>query len=276
MFHIRSAIREIALGLTQLYGDYPKGPPREFADFHVSLDRPKGPRRWIRPQVVFHFDGEAPFKPLPLDQALPMLEWGMNWCVAAHAHQFLIIHAAAVARNGVAAILPAPPGSGKSTLCAALINRGWRLLSDELALLSLDDGTVVPLARPISLKNESIGVIRGFVPDAVIGRESRDTTKGTVALLKAPKDSIERMSEIARPAWIIFPRFEAGAEPSLVTRSKADTCMEIGDNAFNYSIHGARGFNLLCQIVDGCACYDFKYGELDAAIEVFDSLCPRT
>jgi predicted ATPase len=29
-------------------------------------------------------------------------------------------------------ILPAPPGSGKSTLCAALVTRGWRLLSDEL------------------------------------------------------------------------------------------------------------------------------------------------
>jgi hypothetical protein len=38
-------------------------------------------------------------------------------------------------RGGRALLLPAPSGSGKSTLCAGLAFNGWRLLSDELALL---------------------------------------------------------------------------------------------------------------------------------------------
>src|SRR3546814_15972535 len=90
-----------------------------------------------------------------------MLEWGLNWCIGAHGHQFLIIHAAVIERNGLAAILPGAPGSGKSTLTACLVHNGWRLLSDEMALVSLQDGGLTALARPISLKNRRSEERRG-------------------------------------------------------------------------------------------------------------------
>ncbi len=98
-----------------------------------------------------------------------MLEWGLNWCVSAHCHQYLIFHAAVIEKSGRALILPAPPGSGKSTLCAGLVNRGWRLLSDELTLIDIASCGVVPLPRPVSLKNASIDVIRAYAPAAAIG-----------------------------------------------------------------------------------------------------------
>ena len=66
--------------------------------------------------------------------------------------RYLIIHAAVVERNGFALLLPAPPGSGKSTLCAGLIHHGWRLLSDELALIDPETATLQAIPRPVSLK----------------------------------------------------------------------------------------------------------------------------
>lgn len=271
---IRSSIPYVIDGITLLYGDYPVYAEAAFADYHVALTQPRGLRRWIRPQVNFEFDGFAPFKPLPLTQSLPLAEWGLNWCIGNHAHEFLIIHAAVVERGGFAAILPGPPGSGKSTLTAFLINNGWRLLSDELALLSLDDGSVTPLARPVSLKNQSIDIIGELVPSATLSRRAEDTAKGTVALLKAPSDSIERISETARPAWVIFPTFQKGTAANLAPRSKADTLIEIGRNAFNYSIHGKLGFQLLSRIVDDCACFDFTYSDLFEARDLLAALDP--
>ena len=41
---------------------------------------------------------------------------------------------------------------------------GWRLLSDEMTLLSTSDGQIYPVPRPISLKNESIDVIQKLSP----------------------------------------------------------------------------------------------------------------
>jgi HprK-related kinase A len=269
---LRSPIPQVADGLQLLYADYPAAIGAPFADFQIHLRPPRGARRWLRPQVEFDLDGVAPFRPLPLAQAFPMFEWVLNWHISSRAHRYLVVHAAVVEKNGRAAILPAPPGSGKSTLCAALVSAGWRLLSDELALVRLADGLLQPVPRPVSLKNASIGVIRAFAPGSVFSPEVADTTKGTVAHLKAPADSVRRAHQPARPAWVIFPRYAAGSAAVLQPLARARAFMRVAENCFNYSILGAAGFNALGGLVDASAAYDFSYGHLDEALALFDRL----
>ncbi len=203
-----------------------------------------------------------------------MFEWGLNWCVSSHANSYLIIHAAVIEKNGYAAIMPAPPGSGKSTLCAALINRGWRLLSDELTLVRVIDGKIVPLPRPVSLKNQSIDIIRQYAPGAVFSRKVSDTVKGTVAHMKPPSGSVAQASEIAQPGWIIFPKYQAGANAHLERQPKARAFMRLADNCFNYSLLGLKGFETVANMIDQAMSYDFTYSILDEAVEIFDALAP--
>lgn len=270
--HARTSIGHAVNGITTLYDGYSASAREPFADFHVALTASGGFRRFMRRQVDFEFDGEKPYRPLPLDQALPMFEWGLNAIIGQTAHQFLIVHAAAVARDGFAAILPAQSGSGKSTLCAALVNRGWRLLSDELTLFSIETGAVYPLARPINLKNESIAIIRDYVQGAVMSDPTRDTVKGTVSLLKAPTESIACMHETARLAWVIAPRYRRGAASELTRKSRAEALIELGQNAFNYSIHGRRGFHLLADLIERADCFSYRYSRLDDAVSTFRDL----
>jgi HprK-related kinase A len=269
---IRSDVAQLRDGIALLYADYPVDEPGGFADFHLSLHRAGGLRRWFRPQVRFAQEGMTPFKPLPLEQAYPMFEWVMNWCVTHRAHAYLIIHAAVLERHGRAVILPAPPGSGKSTLCAALVTRGWRLLSDEMTLVRLDDGAVLPVPRPVSLKNGSIAVIREFAPHAVFSTPVENTSKGTIAHLKPPADSIVRAAEPARAASIVFPRYEAGAVTSLTPLPKARAFMQVAENAFNYQALGAAGFAALGQLIDTSSQYTFHYSRLDEAMAAFERL----
>lgn len=269
---IRSNIPHLADALGQLYGDYPVAEAGGFADFHLQLRQPGGVRRWFRPQVRFDQDGFHPFKPLPVAHAHPMCEWVMNWAVSNRAHDYLIIHAAVVEKNGRGIILPAPPGSGKSTLCAALVCRGWRLLSDELTLVRHADGMLVPLPRPVSLKNASIGVIRDFAPEARFGPQVAGTAKGTIGHLRAPGASIARAQECVRPAAVVFPRWEAGAAADLAPLPKARMFMQVADNAFNYMLLGERGFATLGALAGACDGYAFTYSDLEDAMRVFDAL----
>jgi HprK-related kinase A len=271
---LQSRIASVRHGVALMYAQHPLADPAGLADFHLRLVRPCSVRRWLRPQVQLLYDGQAPFKPLPLAQAYPMLEWGMNWCISQHAHGYLVLHAAVLERAGNAVILPAPAGAGKSTLCATLAYNGWRLLSDELALLRLADGLLAPLARPISLKNGSIGLLAAMLPATLFTTSVDATSKGTVAHLRAPADSVARQAEPAHPAWIIFPRYSEGAATSLRPMGKARAHMRVASNAFNYALLGAAGFNALAGLVERSDCYDFEYSRLDDAIDLFDTLAP--
>ncbi|MCU0811061.1 MAG: HprK-related kinase A [Thiobacillaceae bacterium] len=270
---VQSGIPSVVEGLAELYGQFEVRSAHEtFADFHVSVNPPASLRRWVRPQAAFSFDGRQPFKPLPRSQAFPMLEWGLNWCVSTHAHQYLMIHAAVVERNGRAAILPAPSGSGKSTLVAALMLSGWRLLSDELALIDRKTGWVHAMPRPICLKNESIPLIKAFSPDAFFSRALHDSAKGTVAYLRPLKESVRRQHEPAQPRWIIFPKWVADGEPELLSRSTQLGYQSVTQHALNYSQLGAEGFHVCSGLIKQSDCYDFQYARLEDAVAVFDRM----
>ena len=271
---IHSEIEALQFGVARLYNSYEVAGADEFVDFEVSVERPFGLRRWIRPQALFKLDSLLPFEPLPLSQAYPMLEWGLNWCVSSHYHGTLTVHSAVVERGGGALLLPAPPGSGKSTLCAAMIHSGWRLLSDELVLIDPGNGEIIPLPRPVSLKNSSIGIIQSFAPEAVLSSPVHDTSKGVVAHLRPPVESVQRMSERAVPRWIVFPRFEMNAVTGMLPLSKPQALVKLIDNSFNFQVHGLCGFDALADVVERSECFTLVFGELSEGVALLAQLIP--
>lgn len=270
---ITSRLPSVAEGVTMTYADFPLADEDEFVDFHVFLAAPTPLRRWIRPQVQFYFDAQPPFTPLPRAQAYPLLEWGLNWCVSTQAHQYLILHAAVLEKQGHALIMPGEPGSGKSTLTAALCHRGWRLLSDEMTIIDPESGLIQPLPRPVSLKNKAIDIIGRYLPDAIQTPCVHDTLKGTVSLLKPPSEAVARMNETARPRWVVFPKYRADGELAFTPMSRGHAFIELARNAFNYSILGERGFHTLTDLMSVAAAHRFEYGgDLDQAVEAFARL----
>ncbi len=267
--HVTTSLPELAAPFRFLYADFPLD-ESGIADFHVRLAPSSPLRRWWRPKVDFLFDGARAFQPFPRRLALPLLEWGLNWCVYHHANQFLIVHAAVAERDGRAIVLPGRPGAGKSTLCAALVSGGWRLLSDEFALLRPADGALVALPRPLSLKDRSIEVIRRLAPQAALGPACADTRKGTVVHMKPPADSVRRAGEPATPAWLVFPTYDAAAETRLEPLAKARAFFRLADNAFNYHVLGATGFEAVSRLIDGCPCYDLAYSSIEDALALLD------
>jgi HprK-related kinase A len=269
---ITSALSRVHQGIALLYCQHAIE-PAGFADFHVRVALPSlSLRRWFRPNAYFYIDGTSPFNPLPEEQAFPLLEWGLNWCITAHCVKYLALHAAVVERNGRAMILPAPPGSGKSTLCAGLINRGWRLLSDELALIDPSDSMLTPIPRPVSLKNDSIDIIKTFAPEVVFSPVVHETVKGRVAHMRPHADAVHRSNELARPGWVVLPSYAAGQEARLEPMPKAEALLRMAENSFNYATHGQRGFEVLADIVEQSACFRFSYGDLNEATALFTRL----
>jgi HprK-related kinase A len=269
--HVNSPLANVADGVQLLYNDFPYEVD-SFADFHVRLDRPYNLHRLWHPQVVCYLNDECPFAPLPTDQALAVFESLLNFSIYATIYHFLILHAASIERAGYTAILPAPPGSGKSTLCAALVSRGWRLLTDELTLVSPSTGLISPMARPISLKNASIDVMQRFAAKETFSPKVYNTIKGTIAYMRAPSESVARMHETAVPTWMIFPKYQAEAATSVKLLPKGAAFIRLSSGLVNYSILGALGFEALTQLLERTVCYEIIYSDLDEAMDWFNRL----
>mgnify|MGYP001610238830 CR=1 FL=1 len=79
------------------------------------------------------------------------------------------LHAAVVSIKGRAIALMGPKGSGKSTLAAALAERGYAVLTDDIAAISEDDGCikVEPAYPRMRLWPESQQFVPGLSMDAL-------------------------------------------------------------------------------------------------------------
>lgn len=273
-FHARIRARAAALeGVLQpLYADYPLLDAGDDSSFHVRIEdrrrRLPGAQRTVR----FLVDGRAPHPDLPAEQALAVLEWGINLVVALRYHCFLMLHAAVVERHGWALVLPAEPGSGKTTLCAALVHRGWRLLSDEFGMMRPGTTELIPLPRLMPVKNDAIEVIARFAPDATWGPVIPNTRKGTIRHLRPPADSIARAARTAPVRWVVFPRWQRDAALSLTPVPAAQGFMQVAANAFNYEMLGHAGFTTVRSIIETSTCHQLEYSRLDDAVAALEEL----
>lgn len=267
-FNINSSIEAVKEHIDTIYHEYEKPSSDEFVDFNVSITPSTFLRKWYKPQVRFFNDDNEPFYPLPFSQSHAFLEWGMNWCVAATEANWLIIHAAILAKDDKAIVFPAPPGSGKSTLTAYLALKGWRLLSDEMTIIELNTCTAIPFVRPISLKNNSINLVKSWFPDAVMSDVAKDTTKGDVAHVKAPSESIAKATRKATITAIVFPKYNANTVLDIYELSQTNTFMQLADNAFNYNVIGEEAFSTISHIVEKCPGFEIKYNDV-AEVEQF-------
>jgi len=273
---VRSDAPALPPQLQVAYGCHPFVGAGAWADLHIHLARPSGARRWLRPQVIFRCDGAQPFEPFPADTALPLLEWGGNWLIGQRLNDLLLLHAGAVERDGRVLLLPATPGSGKSTLTAALSLSGWRLLSDEFGAFDPAAQVFRAVLKPVALKNASIAVIREFSPAAALGPEFPKTRKGTVAHLAAGPDSVLRRHEPAVPGAIVLPQWRAGSPTRLEPLEPETAFSALAFNAFNYKLLGAVGFDAAVHLAQHCPAFRLTYSDIHEAIGTLAALWDDT
>ena len=272
---VRSDVPALAPQLQAVYRHFPLVAQGPWADLHVDLIHPRGLRRWLRPQVRFRCDSQEPFDPFPADTGLPLMEWGANWLIGRRMNDMLLLHAGVVERDGLALVMPAMPGSGKSTLTAALSLRGWRLLSDEFGAFDLSRRQFLPVLKPVALKNESIRVIRRFAPEAELGPEFPKTRKGTVAHLAAAPGAVARVHEPAQPGCIVLPRWQAGSATRWEPLQERVVFSALAFNAFNYAVTGSAGFTAVVQLVRQCPAWELVYSDLDDALGTIAAAWPQ-
>jgi hypothetical protein len=102
-------------------------------------------------EIAFETEGATP----PEDVAAFLV--GTVFGILLHQRCEIALHASAVQVNGKAVLFCGPSGAGKSTLAAALIRRGYPLVTDDLCAVAFaEQPTVQPDGRQLKLWAQAI------------------------------------------------------------------------------------------------------------------------
>lgn len=253
---------------------YPDSLIQQTATDHIvdfQIDFKKQPFS-LRQNYAFRL-GNNHFRMTARSQMLSVFEWGLNWAVSSFQNRYLCIHAAVLEKNGLSLVMPAPPGSGKSTLCALLMLSGWRLLSDEHCLLDPETGEITPFVRPVSLKNRSISVINERLPGQPISTVVADTLKGTIGYLAPSAQSWQGMKQTATPRYVIFPKYNRDIEQTEFAEiCQSQLFMQLAVNSFNYTTLAETGFTTLSNFVQRVTAIRLEYADTEQALQLIEDL----
>lgn len=277
VIRLKSSLEDIADGVAQLYADFPIADQGQFVDVTLSVNLQRGLWGWFFPRgyVLPRGRDRATSELFPPRLGLSYLEWGLNYSIYAWCMRYLVLHSAVLEREGHGLIILGDSGDGKSTLCSGLALSGWRLLSDELGLVDLSDGQLSPLARPISLKNESIETIRNFSTDAVLTEPRLTRRKGLLAHLKPPTESVELMHQRMTPTTIVTVKYAAGEPLQVEPLDPSAAFQSLLRSGFNYFKLGEAGFHSAVRLINSCECISIRYSQLPEVLDYFQERIPQ-
>lgn len=169
-------------------------------------------------------------------------------------------HAAVVALDERAFLLPAPRGHGKSTLAWALLQHGLRYSSDELGPIDPIALTVAPYSRAICLKRNPPAPYEAPT-EFVTGQSTLHLP--VECLAEPPIDGPIPL------AGVFFPRFDPSSEkPQVQAIGKAAAAARLYSNALNPLAHPGSGLDAAIAIAGMIPCYELVSSNLPATCEL--------
>jgi hypothetical protein len=180
----------------------------------------------------------------------------------------LLLHAGAVVHDGRAVLFPGVSGTGKSTMVAACLRRGFGYLSDELVAVEPATGGVTGWARPLMLTAWAQGALGLGPAGPGTALASGHTSKAAVpcdrfgATAVADTVPVAHVVELRRGA----PRTR------LVPRPSGEVLADVLRAGFNHYRLGADAWSAAAVLTQGARGWRLEVSDLDAAADAVREL----
>jgi len=197
----------------------------------------------------------------------------LQTAVQRHSH-ILKIHAGVVSNGQKCLLLPAAPGSGKTTLTAALAAAGFHYFSDEVALLEEPDLKVRPVPISLSVKSGAHEVLAPLFPQLRrLANHTREDFE-TVTYLNPPTASFRYDLNRTYPAgWIVFPQYSPSATTGLRPIGKAEALTRLMKEVLVVGTTlDTRFVRSLVHWIERVDCYELPNSSLSQAVQLVGRL----
>jgi hypothetical protein len=187
------------------------------------------------------------------------------WQSAINAQDFLFyIHSGVVGTGASCVLLPAAAGSGKSSLTAALIHRGFRYFSDEAALIAATTFHVSPMPLAICIKSTGWDLMARYYPEIWSLPVHVRSDGKVLRYIPPPADTAEQMPMPVR--HIIFPRYEQDAATRLERVKRSEALGRLMGECYALRQRlDHKNVRQLVRWIAGIECYELTFSSLETA-----------
>jgi hypothetical protein len=202
-------------------------------------------------------------------RVMAYLTWHVNRCVIDTGSRFVLLHAAAAARDGVAVLLPAAMEAGKTTLVAGLVRRGFQYLTDEAAAIEPDSLEIEPFPKPLSIDPGSWSVLPELRPVVESSTAAYLEEQWQVTPKVMRPDAISPRVPVD---LVVFPRYDAGSATVLEPVSRSEALVSMMQQTFHFHRDGRRNLEVLGRLVGASSCWRLVASDLDEACDAIGRL----
>ncbi len=228
-----------------------------------------------RDRIVLCHDGVAIDDCPGRDGIVPMLKAALVLFALDRSDDFAAIHSAALAKGKRCFLIPGESGQGKSTLSAALVAAGFRLLGDDTIVLAR--GTLEARAVPFSvcLKEGSWPLLASRFP-ALARRPVHNRSDGKAVRYLTPS----RKGRWARPSFrapidgIVLLARGTGKRPGIMPLDPVEAFPRFLQDF--YPLRGGLDAEKVGQLVRWISkrrCVELHYDTLDEGVALMTELC---
>jgi hypothetical protein len=208
------------------------------------------------------------------ENQLAPLAKSLVWQTAVNDHDFFLdIHAAVVGDGERCYLLPATPGSGKSTLTAALVHHGFEYFSDEVALLHGNDLLVQPVPLATCIKDTGVAVLSAYYPRLPELRMHQRGDGKRVRYMPPPAGSTPATGTLRPVGAIIFPLYSPdrpttleGIDTMTALQSLMRECLIVDTRLDRDKVAG------LLKWLARTPCYRLSVSNLEEAVRLIQSI----
>ena len=175
----------------------------------------------------------------------------------------ITIHSGALSYKSKTLLLIGVSGSGKSTLCSYLMKNGFKLFSDELSLISLEE-KLIPLPLGLSIKEGSWKVLEDLEFDLKNLYSHKRFDNQKVKIVTSDNYAQENLS--LKNGTIIFPKYIANSQTTFKEIDIIETLQKITNS--QYDISNPKSSKIVEQwlrVLDSCDYYTLTYSNLKEA-----------
>jgi hypothetical protein len=201
------------------------------------------------------------------DPMLAMEEYVMR-DVIAERPGITFIHAAVLAKDDMALLLPGRSGAGKSTLAFALAIRGWTYYSDELAPIDSRTMEVLPFPRGIKLRPGAAAIF----PHLATHFSAQDGQRHYCRV----RELGLTLGQLPVPVrLLVFPQYSGAIAPALLPLPRPAAVTTLAKCCLSFSRDQGKALQQIAIMVGKAHCFELQTGELGESCAVLERMAQQ-